>query len=202
MVSSLHQIKSKNSACGIRFLAELRNVTTILQLSAPQLPANTFSSFLIAMAVPTGLAGWLLISVESMVTMLALPTFDKLSESLILRELPLAHQAFDALGKRTTLQLGLMRFGPVTATISSRGLAFKSTPELTPTHARLYGFIAVMLTGHHSAFFINTSPPYARITLIPVSLEPIRVWRRFLWLQRITRSILKLQLLRGFLLKR
>jgi hypothetical protein len=55
------------------------------------------------MAVPTGLAGWLLTSVESMVTTLALPMFNKLSESLIPKELPLAHQAFDVLGKRTIL---------------------------------------------------------------------------------------------------
>jgi hypothetical protein len=202
MVSSLHQIKLKNSAYGIRFLAELRTMTRTLQLNALQLLDSTFRSSLIVMAVPTGLAGWLLISVESVVATLALLMSNKLCESLIPRELPLAHQAFDALDKRTILLLGLMRSGPVTAMISSRGSAFKFTLELTPTHARLYGFIAVMPIGHHSAFSTNTSPPCARIMLIPVFLEPTRVWKRFLWLQRITRSILKPQLLKESLLKR
>jgi hypothetical protein len=43
------------------------------------------------MAVPTGLAKLLLTSVESIVITLALPTFNKLSESLIPRKLPLVY---------------------------------------------------------------------------------------------------------------
>ena len=62
-----------------------------------------FRSFLIATAVPIGLAGGLLISAENVVTIPALLTANKLCESLIPRELPLAYQAVDALDKRTTL---------------------------------------------------------------------------------------------------
>jgi hypothetical protein len=134
-----------------------------------------FKSFLIATAVLMGLSGGLLISVESVVTILALLMSKKLFESLIPRELPLAYQAFDALDKRTILQLGLMRSGPMTAIINSRGSASKSTLKLTPTHARLHGFIAVMPTGHHSVSSANTLPPCARITFIPVSLKLTRV---------------------------
>jgi hypothetical protein len=63
----------------------------ILQFNVLQLLANTFKSFLIVIAVLTGLAGSLLIFVESIVITLALPTFNKLSESLISRELPLVY---------------------------------------------------------------------------------------------------------------
>jgi hypothetical protein len=96
---------------------------------------------------------------------------NRLCESLILGELPLAYQAFDALDKRAILQLGLMRSGLTTAIINSRGSAFKSTLKLTPTHARLHGFFVVMPTGHHSVSSDNTLPPCARMTLIPASLK-------------------------------
>jgi hypothetical protein len=63
----------------------------------------------------------------------------------------------------------------MTATINSRGSAFKFTLESTPIYVKLYGFITVILIGYYLVSFVSTLPPCARITFIFISFELIRV---------------------------